>query len=291
MATKSIQLSFLDNNGDSKPIPQALMFDDTIRRLEHEGKEYFVCVDVVGALSEWKSNSSIIWARTRKTLKKQGFELDQKCIKLSIQATNGKFYKMDCATGLDCLRIVQSIPSPKSEEVRQWFAQLGYERLEESVDPELGVQRAYNRAEDRYTQDGKDPQWIATRLHGIDERKLFTNMLRDHIANMPEWGYGQATNELYKGLWGRDAKTLKKQAGISERANLRDVQHRVALHYQGIVESVIAHHLGQSETVSYEQALAIVGDVAALIGVQAAELSRHMGIDLPTNRPLLSGGK
>lgn len=231
---------------------------------------------------------NLIWQRTRKALTEQGFQLVQNVVKLSIQATDGKFYKMDCATGPVCLRIIQSIPSPKAEPVRQWFAQLGYERLEEIANPELGIQRATQRAEDRYLQQGKDQAWIQTRLHGKDARRFFTDMLQQHIINMPDWGYGQATNELYKNLWGRDAKTLKTQAGVPERANLRDYHSRLALHYLDIAEAVVAHHLGQAETVSYEQALAIIADVAKLIGAQANELGRHMGLDLPTNTPLLS---
>src|SRR5690606_33103248 len=103
--------------------------------------------------------------------------------------------------------------------------------------------------------------------------------------------YGAATNAVYKGLWRRDAATLKTQLGLPKSANLRDHQPRIAAHYQAIVELTVAHILGEAQTVTADHALAIIDRIARVIGVQASELGALLGIDIATGTYLLSRGQ
>lgn len=263
-------------------------FSQRIRRAEHDGESYYSLVDIMAEFSDTEAKARYYWRDTKKRLKKDGFEVWEKISQLKLPAPDGKLRLTDCATAETCLRIVQSIPSPKAEPVRQWLARVAKERLDETADPELGIARANQRAVDSYKRRGKDDQWIATRLQGIDDRKAFTDALTRHVADIVGKHYGMATNSVYKGLWGRSAATLKQQLGLPKSANLRDFQPRIAVHYQGIVESAVAYLLGEAQTVTVEQAIAVIDKIASLIGVQASELGALLGIDVATDEHLLS---
>lgn len=265
-------------------------FSSRIRRKLHNGDMHFSLVDIMVEFSD-TTQARRYWSETKKRLKKDGFDMFAKIVQLKLKSSDGKQYSTDCADLETCLRIVQSIPSEKAEPIRQWLAGLGLERIEETADPSLGVERAISRAEETYRKQGKDQKWIATRLHGIDERKEFTDALSKHIADITGKHYGIATNKVYTGLWGRDAQELKNELGLKKTANLRDHQTSIALHYQGIVEEIVAHHLGEAQIVPWNSAAKIIEQVSAAIGVQAEQVSRMMGIDLATGRPLLPEGK
>lgn len=266
-------------------LPQ--QFDDRrIRRLAYNGVTVYSLVDICAEFAG-SSAARQYWVDTKKRLHRDGFQLSENVLQLKLPAPDGKLRVTDVADAETCLRIVQSIPSPKAEPVRQWLAQVGVERLEEDADPELGIERAQDRAVVTYQKSGKDEQWITARLQGIHDRKVFTEALAAHVANIAGKHYGMATNTLYRGLWDRDAGTLKQQLGLPKSANLRDHQPAIAAHYQGIVEATVAHLLGQAQAVTPEQAIAIIDHIARLIGVQAGELGNLLGIDIATGRPLL----
>jgi hypothetical protein len=269
------------------PDPEQPEFSQRIRRVEHEGETYYSLVDIV---EEFVDTTAVrqYWRDTKKRLKRDGFDVSENILHIPLLDKTGKRQqKTDCATAETCLRIVQSIPSPKAEPVRQWLACVARERLEDTADPELGIERARQRAVESYQKRGKDVRWIAARLKGIDDRKAFTDALARHVVNIVAQHYGIATNTVYKGLWGRDANTLKAQLGLPKSANLRDHQPAIAAHYQGIVESAVAFMLGEAQTVTIEQAIAIIDRIARLIGVQASELGALLGIDIATGRYLL----
>ncbi|MEO8392503.1 MAG: hypothetical protein ABI700_05875 [Chloroflexota bacterium] len=241
--------------------------------------------------SDTEADARFYWRDTKRRLKADGFELWEKISPLKLPSSDGKSYKTDVADAQTCLRIVQAIPSPKAEPIRQWLAQVGVERLEERANPELGVRRAQDRAAEIYQKRGKDDQWIAGRLIGISDRKAFTDALAQHVAHITGATYGKATNAVYKGLWGRSAGVLKQELGISKSASLRDHQPSIANHYQALCEITVTHLLGSAETVTPEQALTIIQSVARVLGVQASELGALMEIDPATGKPLLEESK
>lgn len=120
---------------------------------------YFSIIDVVAVLTESK-NPNDYWYRLKKREKENGVELSTNCRKLKILATDGKMRLTDVTTTKQLLRIIQSVPSPKTEPFKQWLAQLGKERLDEVADPELAIERAI----DTYRKKGYGEEWISQRL-------------------------------------------------------------------------------------------------------------------------------
>ena len=119
---------------------------------------YFSVVDIVEALTE-SPNPRKYWSVLKTRLKKEGSEVTTNCSQLKMQAADGKFYKTDCMTTKNILRLVQSIPSPKAEPFKLWLAEVGNERLNEIADPE----KAILRGADYYRAKGYTESWINQR--------------------------------------------------------------------------------------------------------------------------------
>jgi prophage antirepressor-like protein len=179
---------------------------------------YFSVVDVVGVLTEQETprGASTYWAVLKKRLKDEGNELLTICKQLKMKATDGKMRLTDAANIRGVFRIIQSIPSPKAEPFKMWLAQVGKERIDETIDPELTIDRALQT----YLQKGYSREWINQRLQAIQVRKELTDAWQDHgIKKSIEFAI--LTNEMSKAWSGmttrqyKDFKNLKKE-------NLRD---------------------------------------------------------------------
>jgi hypothetical protein len=136
---------------------------------EHE-KWYFSIVDVVGVLTD-SPNPRKYWSVLKTRLKQEGSQLTTDCSQLKMQAADGKFYITDAANTEQLLRLIQSIPSPKAEPFKLWLARVGYERIEETEDPEL----SFDRAMETYLAKGYTKAWINQRLKSIEVRKELTD--------------------------------------------------------------------------------------------------------------------
>ena len=143
-----------------------------IRRTWDPEKElwYFSVVDVVAVLTE-STIPRRYWSDLKNKLQQEGSQLYEKIVQLKIKASDGKYYLTDVADTQVMLRIIQSIPSPNAEPFKLWLARVGYERLEETADPELAI----NRALKTYVQKGYSREWINQRLKSIEIRKELTD--------------------------------------------------------------------------------------------------------------------
>ena len=148
----------------SKDKTIAIFERNQIRRHWDEDKElwYFSIVDVIAALTEQPDHkrAQSYWTTLKNRLKQEGSEVVTKCDQLKMRASDGKYYLTDAADTEAMLRLIQSIPSPNAEPFKLWLARVGYERLEETADPELAI----NRALKTYLQKGYDPargRWSA----------------------------------------------------------------------------------------------------------------------------------
>lgn len=188
-----------------------------IRRFWDNQKElwYFSIVDVVGALSE-SNNPRTYWKVLKSRLKKEGSEVVTKCNHLKMQAADGKYYLTDAADTEVMLRIVQSIPSPNAEPFKLWLAKVGYERLEETADPELAISRALKT----YLKKGYSQDWINQRLKSIEIRKLLTDEWEKR--NVKEGvEFAILTDEITQAWAGFTTKQYKNFKGL-KKENLRD---------------------------------------------------------------------
>src|SRR3989339_1646909 len=176
---------------------------------------YFSVVDVVEVLT----GSTIprrYWSDLKIKLQKEGSEVYEKIVQLKMQAADGKYYLTDAADTEVMLRIIQSIPSPNAEPFKLWLAQVGYERLEETADPELSI----NRALKTYLQKGYSQNWINQRLKSIEIRKSLTDEWENRGAKEGV-EFAILTDEITKAWAGLTTKEYKRLKGL-KKENLRD---------------------------------------------------------------------
>src|SRR5258708_1541289 len=169
------------------------------------------------------------------------------------------------------LRLIQTIPSPKVEPMKMWLAQVGKERLDETVDPELGLFRSFERTIEQYRLAGKSNSWIEARVPGIVTRKQFVEALVYAVRDAPSTIFVEATEKLYKGLWDRTTAQLRGDLKINSKENPRDHFGKYALIYTRIAEELATEKLETAETVAMSIAMEIVWEVAKMIGRQARE--------------------
>ena len=132
---------------------------------EEQEKWYFSVVDLIAILTE-SENPRKYWSVLKTRLKKEGSELATNCSQLKMKAADGKFYKTDALDVEGCLRLVQSVPSPKAEPVKLWLARVGHERMKEMSDPSIAI----DRARETYQKLGRSEKWIQQRMMGQETR-------------------------------------------------------------------------------------------------------------------------
>lgn len=142
-----------------------------IRRVWYEDQWYFSVVDIVGVLTD-SPNPRNYWNMMKaREAADAGFQLSTICVQLKLTSADGKTYKTDCVNVKSAFRVIQSIPSPKAEPFKQWLAQVGYERVQEIENPELGQQRV----RDLYRAKGYPDDWIERRVRSIAIREELTD--------------------------------------------------------------------------------------------------------------------
>ncbi len=194
------------------------LFQDQRVRVDWNGEEekwYFSIIDVIGVLTE-SDNPRKYWSVLKTRLKKEGSEVATNCSRLKLAATDGKMRMTDVADTEQLLRLIQSIPSPNAEPFKIWLAKVGYERIEETENPEL----AFDRAMQTYLKKGYSKEWINQRLKSIEVRKELTDEWQ--VRGMKEGlDFAILTNEITKAWADRDVKAYKKLKGL-KKENLRD---------------------------------------------------------------------
>lgn len=193
-----------------------LFEDEDIRRILVGDDWYFSVVDVVGFLTD-SSNPRNYWSTLKKRELDHGVELSTNCVQLKLEAADGKKRPTDCADTEGMLRIIQSIPSRKTEPFKQWLAMVGKERIQEIEQPGLAIERGKNY----YSVKGYSPEWISTRTTSIDTRHQFTDTLKE--SGIKEgYEYAILTNEMYKSWSGHTAGEYKEHKGLDKSDSLRD---------------------------------------------------------------------
>ena len=197
----------------------------TVWDSEHE--KYFISVvDIVGILAD-SNEPRKYWNWLKNKLKREDeFEVSSITRQLKLKAQDGKYRMTDVVDIEGMFRIIESIPSKNAEPIKQWLAGLGSERINETFDPSLAVQRAM----DLYRTKGYDEKWIAKRIKGIQDRKQLTDLWAyGGITEQKE--YAILTNEIYKEWSGMTAKEYKSYKGLrkeSLRDNMSDIEIALA---------------------------------------------------------------
>lgn len=194
-----------------------LFEDKQIRTAWDEANEewYFSIVDVVSVLTD-SVDGRKYWNKLKQRLKEEGNETVTNCHQLKMTAQDGKKRLTDVATTEQLLRLIQSIPSPKAEPFKVWLAEVGKERIEETIDPELIIERAL----ETYLKKGYSREWINQRLQAIQVRKELTDEWQDRgVQKGIEFAI--LTDEITKAWSGMKTREYKKLKGL-KKENLRD---------------------------------------------------------------------
>ena len=180
---------------------------------------YFSVTDVIAVLTEQPTarGASNYWAKLKQRLKEEGAdELLTNCQQLKMIASDGKHRATDVATTEQLLRIIQSIPSPKAEPFRLWLAEVGRERIEETIDPEQAIDRAL----ETYLKKGYDPDWVHQRLLSIRIRNELTNEWQQRGGEKGR-EFAILTDEISRAWSGMTTRQYKNLKGL-KKENLRD---------------------------------------------------------------------
>ena len=246
---------------DSMNREKLQIFDDqTIRTAWDEENEewYFSIVDVVGVLTEQPDidGARNYWKVLKNRLTKEGSQLVTNCNQLKMKSPkDGKAYLTDVANTEQLLRLIQSIPSKKAEPFKLWLAQVGRERIEETIDPEITI----NRALATYAKLGYPPDWINQRLQAIRARKELTDEWKAHgIEENREFAI--LTDEVTKAWSGMSTRQYKNLKGL-KKENLRDNMSTLELALNMLAEATTTEltKIHNPQGLSENQAVAKVG--------------------------------
>lgn len=205
----------------NKQIKSIAVFEnEPVRRVWNAEKEkwYFNVVDVMRALIQQTDYQTArkYWNKLKERLKKEGSESVSNCHQLKFEAADGKYYLSDAADAETLLRLIQSIPSPKAEPFKLWLARVGYERLRETVDPEIAV----NRARAHWLDLGRSSKWIEQRMRGQEIRSKLTDYWSGHGVEK-DLEYAKLTDIIHK-EWTGMTTGAHKQLKKLQNHNLRD---------------------------------------------------------------------
>ena len=209
---------------DKMHLVNKIFNNETIRTVwDKEKEKYYISVmDIVGVLSESKDRQSY-WRKLKQRLKEEGNETVTNCHALKLRAQDGKYRLTDVVDIEGMFRIIESIPSKNAEPIKQWLAKLGSERIDETFDPSLAMQRSI----DMYRAKGYDETWIAKRMKTLQERKELTDVWKENgVTETKE--YAILTNEIYKTWSGMTAKEYKQFKGL-RKESLRDNMDNIEL--------------------------------------------------------------
>ena len=253
-----------------------------IRTAWDEEKEewYFSIVDVVAVLTDQpdQRGASNYWAKLKQRLREEGADqLLTNCQQLKMKSPkDGKRYNTDVADTEQFLRIVQSIPSPKAEPFRAWLAQVGRERIEETIDPELTIERAL----ETYLKKGYTREWINQRLQAIQVRKELTD---EWDARGVQKGveYAILTDEISRAWSGMSTRQYKNLKGL-KKENLRDNMTTLELVLNMLAEATTTQFSKDRKPSTFQENLEV-----AKAGGQVAGRTRK-DIESQSNTPVIS---
>lgn len=253
-----------------------------IRTAWDEEKEewYFSIVDVVAVLTDQpdQRGASNYWAKLKQRLKEEGADqLLTNCQQLKMKSPkDGKRYNTDVADTEQLLRIIQSIPSPKAEPFKLWLAQVGRERIEETIDPELTIERAL----ETYLKKGYTREWINQRLQAIQVRKELTD---EWDARGVQKGveYAILTDEISRAWSGMSTRQYKNLKGL-KKENLRDNMTTLELVLNMLAEATTTQFSKDRKPSTFQENLEV-----AKAGGQVAGRTRK-DIESQSNMPVIS---
>lgn len=248
----------------------AIFEDYNIRRVYDEEKEvwYFSVIDIVRVLTSQKDHQVArkYWNKLKERLKKEGSQSVTNCHQLKLPSSDGKRYFTDVADVETIFRLVQSIPSPKAEPIKEWLAMVGYERIQEMADPEI----ALNRSRTLWEKYGRSKKWIEQRMLSQETRNKLTDYWKEHGVKEGD-EYAILTNIIHQEWSGLSVKEHKGLKGLKTQ-NLRDHMSEAELIFTALAE------LSTRQIAEKNEAYGFVENKDA--GKQGGDISKKARIEL-----------
>lgn len=257
-----------------------LFEDKAIRTAWDEEKEewFFSVVDVVGVLTD-SPNPNNYWKVLKKRLKDEGNQSVTSCNQLKLKSPkDGKRYLTDVATTEQLLRIIQSIPSPKAEPFKLWLAEVGRERIEETIDPEQAIDRAL----ETYLKKGYTREWINQRLQAIQVRKELTDEWQDRgVKKGVE--YAILTDEITRAWSGMTTRQYKRLKGL-KKENLRDNMSTTEIILNMLAETSTKDISQASKPETFEENIEVARRGGNIAGIAKQALEAETGKPVITSQ-------
>ena len=257
-----------------------LFEDKRIRTVWDEEKEewYFSVIDVVAVLTDQPDYQAArnYWKVTKKRLKDEGNETVTSCNQLKMTASDGKKRLTDVADTEQLLRIIQSIPSPKAEPFKLWLAQVGRERIEETIDPELTIDRAL----ETYLKKGYPREWINQRLQAIQVRKELTDEW-DARGVRKGMEYAILTDEISRAWSGLSTRQYKSLKGL-KKENLRDNMTTLELVLNMLAEATTTEISKQKAPSTFSENMAVAREGGEAAGIARKAVEERTGVPVVT---------
>ena len=246
---------------------------------------YFSVVDVIGSLTE-SNNPRDYWYRVKKRMsEEERSELSTFCRQLKLKSTDGKSYKTDVADMQGIFRIIQSVPSPKAEPFKMWLAEVGKERIDEIIDPELTIDRAL----ESYARKGYSREWINQRLQAIQVRKELTDTWQDHGVKAGN-EYAILTNEISKAWSGMTTREYKDFKGL-KKENLRDNMSTTELILNMLAETATTDIAEATNPQGLDENKQVAQDGGSIAGDARKSIEARIGKPVITSKNAIDLGQ
>ena len=246
---------------------------------------YFSVVDVIGSLTE-SNNPRDYWYRVKKRMsEEEKSELSTICRQLKLKAPDGKMRLTDVADMQGIFRIIQSIPSPKAEPFKMWLAEVGKERIDEIIDPELTIDRAL----EGYARKGYSREWINQRLQAIQVRKELTDTWQDHGVKAGN-EYAILTNEISKAWSGMTTREYKDFKGL-KKENLRDNMSTTELILNMLAETATKDIAEATNPQGLEENKQVAQDGGSIAGDARKSIEDRIGKPVITSKNAIDLGR
>ena len=245
---------------------------------------YFSVVDVVGVLSESKNPTDYL-RKMKKRDEILASYLGTNCPKVGMVSTNGKIRKVLAGNLKDIFRIIQSIPSPKAEPFKMWLAEVGKERIDEIIDPELTIDRAL----ESYARKSYSREWINQRLQAIQVRKELTDTWQDHGVKAGN-EYAILTNEIFKAWSGLTTREYKDFKGL-KKENLRDNMSTTELILNMLAETATTDIAEATNPQGLEENKKVAQDGGSIAGDARKSIEARTGKPVITSKNAIDLGR
>ena len=248
--------------------------------VEDEEEWYFSIVDVVGVLTEQTDYQKArkYWNKLKQRLSEEGSQLVTNCHQLKMTAQDGKKRLTDVANTEQLLRLIQSIPSKKAEPFKMWLAQVGRERIEETIDPELTIDRAL----ETYARLGYDADWINQRLQTIRARKELTDQWKSHGVEQGK-EFAILTDEVTRAWSGMSTRQYKNLKGL-KKENLRDNMSTLELALNMLAEATTTELTKASNPIGLSENRKVAQEGGTIAGNARKEIEERTGQPVITSQ-------